>query len=140
MDGTPLNIVHRDLDPNNILLSREGEVKITDFGLVRSDVQEHLTQTGVIKGKLHYMPPEAILGEKFDHRSDIFALGVVLYEAVTGVKPFADTVQFRIMDKIRHGEYDPPEKIAPRLPRRFATSSSAPWRTSATIVFRTRGR
>ena len=87
-DGKPLGVVHRDLSPQNIMISREGDVKVIDFGVARSDLSTNETVAGTIKGKLSYMSPEQARGERVDLRSDIFALGVVLYEALTNRNPF----------------------------------------------------
>ncbi len=83
-DGTPLRVVHRDLSPNNILLGFDGTVRVTDFGIAKAVGQSTLTATGVLKGKLGYMAPERLLFETPDHRSDLFALGVVLFEMLSG--------------------------------------------------------
>ncbi|MBT8350654.1 MAG: serine/threonine protein kinase [Deltaproteobacteria bacterium] len=80
----PLNIVHRDISPHNIMISYGGEVKITDFGIAKTESDPSLTQTGVIKGKLLYMSPEQVLRQKIDCRADIYAVGVVLYEILSG--------------------------------------------------------
>ena len=80
----PLNLVHRDISPHNIMVSFEGEVKITDFGIAKTESDPSLTQTGVIKGKLLYMSPEQVLRQKLDCRADIYAVGVVLYEILSG--------------------------------------------------------
>jgi serine/threonine-protein kinase len=88
-DGKPLGVVHRDLSPQNVMISREGDVKIIDFGVARSDLSTNETVAGAIKGKLSYMSPEQSRGERVDARSDIFALGVLLYEALTNENPFS---------------------------------------------------
>ncbi len=87
-DGRPLGVVHRDLSPQNVMISREGDVKIIDFGVARSDLSTNETVAGTIKGKLSYMSPEQSRGERVDARSDIFALGVLLYESLTNTNPF----------------------------------------------------
>jgi len=88
-DGTPLHVVHRDVSPQNILLSSSGQVKITDFGVAKARGQLHApTQTGEVKGKLSYMAPEQVTTRDVDRRADVFALGCVLYEASTGLRPF----------------------------------------------------
>ena len=81
--GRPLNLIHRDVSPQNILLSYEGSVKITDFGIVKAEDRASKTQAGVLKGKFGYMSPEQVRGLEIDHRSDIFAVGILLYEALT---------------------------------------------------------
>ncbi|HUQ06002.1 MAG TPA: serine/threonine-protein kinase [Kofleriaceae bacterium] len=86
-DGTPLGLVHRDVTPSNIVLTANGQVKLLDFGVAKT---HHIsTQAGVVRGKPGYMSPEQILGRSLDRRSDIFSLGIVLYESVTGTRLFA---------------------------------------------------
>ena len=87
--GEPLNIVHRDISPQNILISYEGNVKVIDFGIAKAATNSESTRAGVIKGKPSYLSPEQISGEQLDGRSDIFALGVVLWELLVGRKLFA---------------------------------------------------
>ncbi|WP_434383388.1 serine/threonine-protein kinase [Melittangium boletus] len=87
-DGTPLNLVHRDVNPPNILLSRIGEVKLGDFGVARAAIHVRLTQADRVRGKLGYMAPEQARGEPFDGRADLFALGLTLHEALTGRRVF----------------------------------------------------
>ena len=87
-DGRPLNLVHRDLTTGNILISSGGVAKLTDFGIVKTELNTSATAAGVVKGKYPYMSPEQIRAEPIDHRSDIFSLGVVLYEVATGVALF----------------------------------------------------
>jgi hypothetical protein len=82
--GEPLNIVHRDISPQNILVSYQGEVKISDFGISKAQTEPSLTQTGKLKGKLMYLAPEQLTGEGVDHRLDLYALGLVFYQALTG--------------------------------------------------------
>jgi len=86
--GRPLQLVHRDVSPDNILISAAGAVKLADFGIAKAVTQTHHTKTGVVKGKLAYMSPEQVRSEPLDRRADIFALGVVLYELVAGAKPY----------------------------------------------------
>jgi serine/threonine-protein kinase len=111
-DGRPLNLVHRDLTPTNILLSREGAVKLVDFGIAKDAVSEDRTIAGVIKGKLQYMSPEQLDGRPLDARADLFAMGLVLYELATGVRPFAADTTSPLFAKVLHGEYTPASVVA----------------------------
>ena len=86
-DGQALGIVHRDVSPQNIVLTTAGVVKLVDFGIAKAEDRDVKTQTGVVKGKVEYMPPEQLAGKRVDHRADIFSLGVVLYEALCGKRP-----------------------------------------------------
>ncbi len=93
IDGARLDVVHRDISPSNVLLSNSGHVKLADFGVAKAMSNHHRTQTGAIKGKLSYMSPEQVRAEPLDVRSDLFALGINLYEMVTGELPFGDGVR-----------------------------------------------
>jgi len=84
--GEPMAIVHRDISPQNILVSFDGEVKISDYGISKATSEITLTQAGVVKGKLSYLSPEQALGEPVDHQTDIYALGIVFYEILSGEK------------------------------------------------------
>lgn len=86
-EGNSLGIVHRDVSPQNIFVTTQGIVKVVDFGIAKCEDREVKTQTGIVKGKIEYMPPEQMTGQKVDHRADIYALGVVLYEALCGSRP-----------------------------------------------------
>ena len=85
--GNPLKLVHRDVSPNNVLVSRAGEVKLCDFGIAFSEAQRATDDADIVKGKLHYMSPEQAAGEAVDRRSDVFSLGVTLYELLLGRHP-----------------------------------------------------
>lgn len=87
-DGNPLNLIHRDLNPPNVLLSMLGEVKVADFGIARATSRTELTQVGIVKGKPGYLAPEQAAGEDIDGRVDLFALGVTLHECLTGKRLF----------------------------------------------------
>ena len=86
--GEPFKIVHRDISPQNLLISYQGEVKISDFGISKARSEPSLTQAGVVKGKLAYLSPEQALGESIDHRADIYALGLVFYETLCGKRVY----------------------------------------------------
>jgi serine/threonine-protein kinase len=112
------DVIHRDIKPANIMISRQGGVKLMDFGIARdSSFDEELTQTGTGIGTPSYMSPEQILGDKLDSRSDIFSLGIVLYQMVTGRKPFVEDEERSVMNKIHLEPHTPPRKLNPELPR-----------------------
>jgi eukaryotic-like serine/threonine-protein kinase len=120
-DGRLLGVVHRDVSPHNILVSLEGTVKVTDFGVARAFGQSHqATTAGQIKGKVAYMAPEIIGGQAFDRRSDIFALGCVLYEATTGVQPFRAGSDPQVMQAVLRGVYQPPVTLVRGYPIELA--------------------
>src|SRR3984957_15591413 len=120
-DGRLLNVVHRDVSPHNVLVSLEGTVKVTDFGVAKALGQSHQdTVAGQIKGKIAYMSPEQIAGTSVDRRSDLFAMGVVLYEITTGVRPFRGTGDPQVMQAILKGTYDSPGAIVKGYPPELA--------------------
>ncbi len=106
--GHPLHIVHRDVSPENIRVAWNGNVKILDFGIAKAATQMHETKAGEVKGKLMYMSPEQTMGKPVDARSDVFSLGVVLYEALTGLKLFSGENDLAIMNNIIDGKIYPP--------------------------------
>ena len=114
--GTPLQIIHRDVSPQNILLSRHGEVKLVDFGIAKAANLSHKTRAGVIKGKLVYMSPEQAWGDKVDQRSDIFSAGIVLYEALTMGSLYLDSNPAKLLEKVRKAAIEPPSFRRPDVP------------------------
>ena len=104
--GQPLHIVHRDVSPSNIIISYAGEVKITDFGVARARTQQSNTKAGVLKGKLGYMSPEQVMGKEVDYRSDIFALGTVLFETITLKRLFLGNADLQTLVNIRDVRID----------------------------------
>jgi eukaryotic-like serine/threonine-protein kinase len=111
--GRPLGIVHRDVSPPNVLISRNGEVKVTDFGLAKAAVQVETTDPGVVKGKMSYLSPEAARGEEVDRRADIFAVGILLYEMLTGKRLFYGETDYQTVELVRASKIPP---IAPQNP------------------------
>ena len=110
-------IVHRDVSPPNILISYAGTPKLIDFGIARSTRRDVETQPGKIKGKYAYMSPEQAMGNALDGRSDIFSLGIVLYEMLTGAMPFPGENQREVLQRIAHGTYIPVGQACARVPR-----------------------
>ena len=98
--GEPLGIVHRDVSPQNIMVSYDGAVKLLDFGIAKASSHSTRTEAGVIKGKFAYMSPQQCVGEPIDGRADVFALGVCLFEALTGKNPFRRKTEFETMTMI----------------------------------------
>ena len=118
-DGRPLNLVHRDLTTGNILISAGGVAKLTDFGIVKTELNLSATAAGVVKGKYPYMSPEQIRAEPIDHRSDIFSLGVVLYEVATGVALFRRRSLADTIAAVAHAQVRPPTEFLPSFPPQF---------------------
>jgi serine/threonine protein kinase len=110
-DGKSLNLVHRDVSASNILVSYEGAIKLIDFGIARATSRSHQTQVGTLKGKIPYMSPEQCRGLPLDRRSDLFSLGVVMYELTVGRRPFVGENDFAIMDQIVHQGAQPPSAL-----------------------------
>lgn len=114
--GNPLKIIHRDIGPQNIFITYDGQVKIIDFGIAKAATQDTNTQIGTIKGKVSYMSPEQANGDVVDHRSDIFSAGIVLYELLTLRKMYeGDT--FQVLAKARNASFEPIENINPNFPK-----------------------
>lgn len=109
-------IIHRDLKPDNLMITEAGTVKVMDFGIARVTGSGHLTRTGLLVGTLRYMAPEQIQGEEADHRSDIYALGAVLYQMLTGRPPFQGKSDYAILKAQMEEMPPPPGTIVPNLP------------------------
>ncbi len=114
--GLELGIIHRDISPQNILISFEGEVKIIDFGIAKAANRSQKTQAGILKGKFGYMSPEQVRGMPIDRRSDVFAVGVILYEMLTGEKLFVGESDFSTLEKVRNAEVALPSEFNPNIP------------------------
>ncbi|SEU31823.1 serine/threonine-protein kinase [Stigmatella erecta] len=114
--GEPMGLIHRDISPDNILMSRQGAVKVVDFGIAKAASQSHHTQSGVIKGKLAYMPPEQVRARALDRRTDVYALGVVLYELLTMRRPFESSSDAGLMQAILFEEPVPASQHRAGLP------------------------
>ncbi|MBS0206373.1 MAG: serine/threonine protein kinase [Planctomycetes bacterium] len=111
-----VGVVHRDLKPSNLLISKEGVVKITDFGVAQVFAAQQLTITGAIIGTAEYMSPEQVEGRRADRRSDLYSMGAVLYTMLVGQPPFANGTVAEIMQKQRYGRFDPPRSYVPEVP------------------------
>jgi len=115
--GRPMEIVHRDVSPQNILITFDGDVKLADFGIAKAATKASNTDRGALRGKLLYMSPEQAWGRPIDHRSDVFSLGVVLFELVTEQKPFhAAGSEMTILETVRKCVITPPRDVNPRVP------------------------
>jgi TonB family protein len=117
-DGTELNLVHRDVSPQNILISWEGDIKLCDFGVAKAATKVSTTMSGALKGKLQFMSPEQAWGKKIDRRSDIFSLGAVLFEMLTGLPLFEGENDMTILEKVRDGQVEPPSARNAEVPRK----------------------
>jgi len=119
-DGRPLGVVHRDVSPHNILITSEGMVKVTDFGVAKALGKSHMTMAGQLKGKLAYMAPEQLIGGTVDRRADVFALGCLLYEITTGQRPFQGEHDPQVMTAIVLGRYEPPAAVMLNYPHELS--------------------
>ena len=117
--GVPAGIVHRDVSPSNVLLSDAGEVKLTDFGIAKSANRPNSVQSGTLKGKIPYMAPEYAFGRNFDAKSDLFSLGVTLYECLAGRRPFDGMNDLETIDRAKKGLHQPLDQIAYDAPPAF---------------------
>jgi TonB family protein len=117
-NGDDLSLVHRDVSPQNVLISYEGDIKLCDFGIAKAASKSSQTQAGALKGKLQYMSPEQASGKPLDRRSDLFSLGSCLYEMLTGEKLFAGESDMTILDQVRNVKAQPPSSKNPDVPKR----------------------
>ena len=117
-EGQPLGLVHRDISPHNVLISSTGVAKVCDFGVAKAATSKHQTQAGAVKGKFAYMSPEQIAAKPLDGRSDVFAMGIVLYELATGSPPFGDQGELMAVTAILTQQ--------PTDPREFVQDFPAP--------------
>src|SRR6185436_10078163 len=107
-DGSDLQIVHRDISPSNVLVSYDGAVKLTDFGIAKWNKRQTETRYGALKGKIQYLSPEQCLSEPVDRRSDVFGLGILLFELTTGTRLFQGTSDFGVLEQIVHHDIPRP--------------------------------
>ncbi len=114
--GRELNLVHRDVSPQNVLIGYDGEVKLVDFGIAKAAGKASKTQAGILKGKFGYMSPEQVRGLPVDRRSDIFSMGIVIYELLTGERLFAGESDFSTLEKVRNVDILPPSSFNKKVP------------------------
>ena len=112
-DGKPLGIVHRDISPNNVLISEQGEVKLADFGIAKAQRKREQTAAGVIKGKIAFMSPEQATGAPIDRRSDLFSVGSMLYLMATDKLPFESATDLEAIFRVQRADFTAPEVARP---------------------------
>lgn len=115
--GMPLHIVHRDMSPPNVLVTKYGEVKIVDFGLAKASSQLEKSEPGIIKGKFSYLSPEAAMGQEVDHRTDIFAVGIILWELLTQQRLFLGETDYQTVKRVQDSVVPSVSQINARVPR-----------------------
>jgi TonB family protein len=116
-EGRDLHIVHRDVSPQNILISYEGDIKLCDFGIAKAASKVSQTESGALKGKIQYMSPEQAWGNPIDRRSDLFSLGAVLYEMLTEQKLFRGDTDLTVLEKVRAAATSPPSAVNSEVPK-----------------------
>ncbi len=119
--GVDLKIIHRDVSPQNIRISYDGEVKVIDFGIAKAKNKSSKTEAGILKGKFGYMSPEQVRGQELDRRSDIFAIGIIFYELVTNARLFQGETDFSTLEKIRNVDIPSPKELNPNIPPELET-------------------
>jgi serine/threonine-protein kinase len=115
-DGLPMHLVHRDISPPNVLVTKYGEVKIVDFGLAKASSQLEKSEPGIIKGKFSYLSPEAVVGQEVDSRADIFALGIILWELLASRRLFTGETDYETVQKVGAAQVPPISQINPKVP------------------------
>jgi serine/threonine-protein kinase len=115
--GTPLHIVHRDMSPPNVLITKHGEIKIVDFGLAKANSQLEKSEPGIIKGKFSYLAPEAAMGQDVDARTDIFAIGIILWELLAGQRLFLGETDFQTVKKVQAANVPSISQINKKVPK-----------------------
>lgn len=113
-------VVHRDFKPSNLMITKQGEIKLMDFGIARDEAYDDLTRPGTAIGTPAYMSPEQIMGERVDFRSDIFSFGIVLYQMLTGQKPFTEDDTHSVMQRIVNESFVRPRRLFPDIPWRLS--------------------
>lgn len=115
-EGHPLGIIHRDMSPQNVMISYAGEVKIVDFGIAKADLRAKQTEVGVIKGKYYYMSPEQAWGDPIDHRTDVFSAGIIVYEMLTSQMLYLEENIEILLDRVRKADIKPPSTLRREIP------------------------
>ncbi len=139
-EGRELGLVHRDVSPQNVLISFEGDIKLCDFGIVKAVSKASKTQMGALKGKLQYMSPEQAWGRPVDARSDIFSLGSLLFEMLTGQRLFAGESEMSVLDAVREGRDPGAARSRPaRAARGQRAGAAGAWRASPKDRFQSAG-
>jgi serine/threonine protein kinase len=115
--GVPLHIVHRDMSPPNVLITKNGEVKIVDFGLAKANSQLEKSEPGIIKGKFSYLSPEAAMGQEVDLRTDIFAVGIILWELLSGQRLFLGDTDFQTVKRVQAAQVPSISQINRKVPQ-----------------------
>ena len=113
----PMNLVHRDVSPQNVLISFDGQVKLVDFGIAKATARRQQTESGVIKGKFFYMSPEQAWGDELDARSDVFSCGICLYEMIAGEMLYNEDEPMVLLDRVRNAKIVPLREKRPDVPR-----------------------
>ncbi len=142
MDGRELSIVHRDATPHNILVGQDGQVRLTDFGIAKANERSVTTATGLAKGKFRYMAPEQARGGELDRRVDVFAMGIVIWELLTGRRMFRQSSDAEVLLAVTAGDFKPPSEFDPTVPpeldaivmRALAPNREERWPTAISLA------